>query len=194
MLMLLKVALVGVLPSSDECEGCSCACGAVLGRGDEFLGDMMMSCLEISAARGVLTGRKAAAMTGAARASKGCRWWSQSAGRCANSSAVPCRAVMLEGGEVAGGGDPTQADYARGRAMECLRVLSGQRGKARLVKRRPASGEEETGRDGSLADNLGCSEHIDRSGSGGIDTGRFWWLERFGVVRCCGEPRSWAEG
>lgn len=71
MLMLLKVALVGVLPSSDGCEGCSCACGAVLGRGDEFLGDMM-SCLEISAARGVLTGRKAAAMMGAARASEEC--------------------------------------------------------------------------------------------------------------------------
>ncbi|UKZ64690.1 uncharacterized protein TrAtP1_005900 [Trichoderma atroviride] len=74
---------------------------------------------------------------------------------------------MLEGGEVAGGGDPTQTDYARDRAMEFLRVPSGQRGKARLVKRRPASGEEQTGRDGSLADDLGCSEHIDRSGSGG---------------------------
>lgn len=78
---------------------------------------------------------------------------------------------MLEGGEVAGGGDPTQTDYARGRSMEFLRVPSGQRGKARLLKRRPASGEEETGRDGSLADDLGCSEHVDRSGSGGIDTG-----------------------
>lgn len=120
MLMLLKVALVGVLPSSDECEGCSCACGAVLGRGDEFLGDMMMSCLEMSAARGVLTGRKAAAMMGAARASRriSIQWRSQSAGRGANSSAVPCRTVMLEGGEAAGGGDPTQTDYARGRAME----------------------------------------------------------------------------
>lgn len=83
--------------------------------------------------------------------------------------AVPCRALMLEGGEVARGGDPTQNDYARGRVMEFLRVPSGQRGKARLLKRRPASGEEETGRDGSLADDPSSSEHKDRSGSEGVD-------------------------
>jgi hypothetical protein len=67
MLMLLKVARVGVFPSSDEPAGWSCwGCGAVLGRGVVLLG-AIMSCLERSAAMGVLTGRKAAAMLGAAR-------------------------------------------------------------------------------------------------------------------------------
>lgn len=57
--------------------------------------------------------------------------------------------------------------------MEFRRVPSGQRGKARLLKRRPASGEEEAGRDGSLAGDLGSSEHIDRSGPARIDRGCF---------------------
>lgn len=127
-------------------------------------------------------GAKGSRHDGRSEATKRWRWMSQSVGRCAKSSAVPCRALMLGGGEVAGGGDPTQTDYARGRAMEFLRVPSGQRGKARLLKRRPASGEEETGRDGSLAGDVGSSEHIDRCGPEGID--RRWFLV-FVVVCSC---------
>jgi hypothetical protein len=127
MLMLLNVARVGVLPSSDGCAGCSCACGAVLGRGDEFLGDMM-SCLEISAACGVLTGRNAAAMMGAARRPNDGDGYHKRRQMC-----KPVRNVVkLEGG---GGCERSRsnADRLRKRQGTDLCGYSQGKGKARLL-------------------------------------------------------------